>query len=1048
MKPLNITISAFGPYADKVEVPLHTFGESGLFLITGDTGAGKTTIFDAIAFALYGETSGTTRTVDTVRSDFANANTKTFVILEFSHKNKVYKIERNPSYIRLKKDGSGTTSQNADAVLTLPDDGVICGSSNVTKAVIDLLGIDYKQFKQIAMIAQGEFLKLLLADSKDRADIFRKVFNTKLYLDLQFKLKDKEKHSRIQLEDLQKSILQYIDGIVFDKDETEFNVLIELKKEKNINRLPQIDEMLTKMIGQDSQKIKDLQANINELEKKHSDIISEYVKAEADNKFFDELEKYRDNVAQLKKQEEAIEMLKHKVKKAQRAINDVRPLQLAYEREKAAYNQINNSVQSLKEFILQQEPLLSQLEKEVVNEANKEPERQSLATAISNLNEKLVQYDQLESLNSLINQLSIEHKSLSETVDTLKHKKIEIYNHQQDIKNALSKLDNVESLMVLKDNRLKLEKEYDRSLDNIIEDIAKLKKINKEQKQLLEEFTQVQQKYIEASQKYEMENSLYLSAQAGIMAQNLLHGEACPVCGSRNHPQKAVLTSNVLTQQEINILKAERDKLDAQQKLASERASNKKTEFETQAMNLKQAAKRTLKTGDEVTKISELEEILNKEKQKMSTLLEGLNAELNTIQQQIITKNQFTNELKQNESLYQNNEAKLEELIQKQFVVEKELSNKNNELDIIKSQLSFSSKQQAMEQITLMTAKLDYLKSTYQQILSRKEDTSRKLQESKAILTSDSIKLSDLLNAQRLAKDQYTNAYINAEFVDEADYISYIISHDDLEVLSDKINNYANDYRDNVLAIDRLVQQTKDKQYKDLKLINDTRQQVQLEKLELDKAYQSIKGRLTINEPIKKALDKYKAKKDDLEKQYSIISNLSKTANGELSGKQKLAFEQYVQASYFNQIISQANKRLAIMASGRYELIRKEEASNLRTQSGLELDVLDYYTGKIRTVKSLSGGESFKASLALALGLSDVIQSFAGGVQVDAMFIDEGFGALDSESLEQAIATLYCLTQGNRVVGIISHVAELKEKIDKKILIEKDITGSIVKIVK
>jgi exonuclease SbcC len=446
--------------------------------------------------------------------------------------------------------------------------------------------------------------------------------------------------------------------------------------------------------------------------------------------------------------------------------------------------------------------------------------------------------------------------------------------------------------------------------------------------------------------------------------------------------------------------------------------------------------------------MSELEQIVTSEKTKVLEDIKQLNEQIKAVQNQISAKANYLDKIKQNENLMADTISKFEQFTQQQLDLEKQLSSRNSEYDLVKDSLNFASKQQASDEINHLTDKLNILKIAYQQAQKLRDESKKKLQEAKAILSADTIKLETTVNALELAHHNYITFIAKAGFGDEADYKTFIMSNEEIEQLTAKIMDYTNACRDNKLTIERLGLETRDKQFKDIVLIQTKQEQIQSEKIALDDAFQAIKARLIINEPIKKALEKHRTKKDEIEKSYMIISNLSKTANGDLAGKQKLAFEQYVQASYFNQIIFEANKRLAIMASGRYELLRKEEASNLKTQSGLELDVLDHYTGKIRTVKSLSGGEAFKSSLALALGLSDVIQSFAGGVEVDTMFIDEGFGSLDSESLEQAIATLSSLTQGNRLVGIISHVSELKERIDKKLVIEKEITGSKIRLVK
>ncbi|MFZ7101507.1 MAG: SbcC/MukB-like Walker B domain-containing protein [Peptococcaceae bacterium] len=340
-----------------------------------------------------------------------------------------------------------------------------------------------------------------------------------------------------------------------------------------------------------------------------------------------------------------------------------------------------------------------------------------------------------------------------------------------------------------------------------------------------------------------------------------------------------------------------------------------------------------------------------------------------------------------------------------------------------------------------------YSKGAFRQAEEAYHALKNKLEGNQTILSDQKKRLTDTIQTKQEALAAYIKKLSECDFPNEEAYHNALKTESEISELKYFIEQYRNEVQDVKQDLRRLTKETENKQKQDMEQLEAAKQKLDQEKRQADESIQALIARLGTNEPIAKALGRANSDAAAYQQKYLLLSNLSKTANGELTGKQKLAFEQYVQASYFNQILIEANKRLKIMTNSRFELLRKEDAADLRSQTGLEIDVLDHYTGRIRSVKSLSGGESFKASLSLALGLSDVIQSYTGGVEIDILFIDEGFGALDAESLEQAVQTLVGLAAGNRLVGIISHVSELKERIDRQVVIRKSSSGSSIQLI-
>lgn len=1027
MKPLEITVSAFGPYAGSVQIPLSKLGEQGIFLITGDTGAGKTTLFDAICFALFGEVSGSNREVDSLRSDFASPSTKTFVDLTFSHRGETYRILRNPAYLRPKKSGEGTTKETADATLWYPDGNVVSGAEKVKKAAETLLGIDAKQFKQIAMIAQGEFLKLLYADSVERGAIFRRVFHTDFYLAFQKKLKELEKENRTAFEDSGKRLLTYLSqcGI----EETDENTLLQRAEQFLTEAEAEYEKAENIWLQQEKE--------IAVKEEERLKIAAKKADGENTNHLLDALEKAKKDHQTLLEEESTQLAKKEELQKQRRAVDYVQPKAVDWKQKKDAADRLElrlkelqgqeqKEKEELQNRIEQEnalEPLRGQLENDRAEAAKKEDRLKDFEAKDRAAKEINHQQTEIKKTTAQKEKLEADKKDLEERLEVLRQQESQL----PAVRERLSALEQAK-------NRLQEQKDLLKETGDALQDGLKVKK----------ELEKIQSDYQTAKEKWEQAKAVadqaerdYLDAQAGILAETLTEGMPCPVCGSVHHPAKAVRPAKAPTQAEWNRLreveKTEREKTETLSKQSGEKSislehfrdnvrnglkklglekpsqmqelavslQTKETQLDTDWKDAKKQEKELLKVPDELEKAREEQQNLQKSLDKTDTLL------------------------RQQEGA---------------------LSQKKGEFNQLVQRIGEGTLAEAQAEWKKLCAAIKEKEEALQNAANKKQQAEKALASTQALLQQTGDNFKESCDAKEQAKDTFLKTLEEQQFKDKADFANSLVSREILEQAEEKNRAYFVALQTSKQNLENKQTEAAGKTYQDLTELEERMERLGVEKEELQNKVQEQKAlwqtRKKAAESAWKELQAWKK----AEKDYLPIVELSKTANGELAQKDKIAFEQFVQGFYFDRILAAANLRFAEMTNGRYHLRRAEVAANKRSQSGLELEVMDYFTGKARGVKSLSGGEAFKASLSLALGLSDLIQQTAGGVEIKAMFIDEGFGALDEESREQAVRILQQLSYGDRMVGIISHVTELKESIEKKLIVKKSSRGSTVSL--
>lgn len=1019
MRPIELTINSFGPYANETIIDFSKF-QSGLFLISGDTGSGKTTIFDAMTYALYNEVSGSTRAPSMMRSDYAKSSEETFVELIFTHNGKEYKIRRNPRYQRAKLSGDGLTEQVARASLILPDGQEIDDIKTVDNTIRNLLGIDTQQFKQIVMLAQGEFQKLLNANSNERSQIFQTIFNTKFYEELQETLNLDEKKLKKELSQINLNIEN-----ITNKVKTSESFIFTSNLTDDIKGIIDKDKAVQNLIN-------DKKAGIN---KEIESLNKQITLAQGLNKDLNDLLLRQKEKETLLSDEKTIEKHKVDIIQIEKAHHKIKPLETNYNTHLIRLKTEEENILRNKTKLKEKQAKLTKVQEYFKN----------FETLESNFNERRLELKQANDSFSIYENLEVQRKKLKTLLQSLKRNEQEESKFLIDIKNAEETLEKMlrskEDFTNNKEKIIQLESKLKVANDELKrqQDLIRFFKVKENKDQTIKikesEYRKIEENYLKSYKEYQDFETIFYQSQAGILATRLEDNEACPVCGSKEHPSPALIKHELLSKEDLD-KKAKR----------VEEERNKRSESSQILSNLKLESTGIQERIDELIEEEETSQILLSKEISINSDISTLKKETQDLEQSNKKMLGSINRIDQQK----------ESIKKKQDQLSTTKSNISKlSLQINSFEVKISGLQEGLKFETLDAAQLDFNKTkTSLELDERKvEKTKQEILELNSNIRELNSLISDLEKREvkeklelLKSKEEFTAALINEGFNDQDLYKTYLKEENNLEGIKKKVRDYQERMAALNVALINLKERTKDKEKVDIEAFNqellDHRKQAQHEQ----EQYELITYSIQHNQNL---FDEYTILDKDSEKlrrQYAYVSSLSKTANGNLSGQEKISLEQYVQSAYFEYIIDEANKRFTQMTDYRYELFRQEEASNMRSQSGLELEVLDRYTGKKRSVRSLSGGESFKASLALALGLSDVTQSSVGGIAIEAMFVDEGFGTLDEKSLDQAMKTLMDLADEERIVGIISHVPELKSLVQQQIKISKSEKGSTVEV--
>lgn len=934
MRPLKLKLSAFGPYKGVTEIDMEKLGERGLYLITGDTGAGKTTIFDAITFALFGEASGENRTAGMLRSKYAEPETPTEVEMCFRYRGQDYTVKRNPEYERPAKRGGGTTIQKADAELWLPDGAVLTKPREVDRKILEILGVNHQQFSQIAMIAQGDFLKLLLADTKERQEIFRKLFETEHYKALQMQILSDAKRLFVEKEDARKAIEHYVQSTTADPLSP---LSLELAQaHKGAMLTADVLSLLERIIADDEMRREQLETEINEASAA--------------------LEKISGHLTAI-----------------------------------GAYQKLQSDRSRTKVQLEEAEPKLDVLQKHYEAEQAREPERKELERRITVLTEMLPQYAEL---GTLLQAQATREKELEKLISEQAQRTAKQTKGQQQLeatKRELQTLGSVEAELATKQAAQEANARKQSELRSLQENYEALRRKQRALKTAQEDLKTAMTRFEEADASYKERNRAFLCEQAGILARDLKPGDTCPVCGHAitEESHLAILSEAAPTEADVQKAQKISEQLRMEMEEKSRTAMGRKGEYEASAQHVLQQCAALL--GD--------------------VKLQNPDAPTGTV---MVTA------------------AALNEGYQRMRAACADAQAAAGALEAAVKELMLQAKRKASfeEQIPAAEQKLEELNEQIRQAEAREIE---------------------LQAAQKAAHDEIEKQQAKLPFPTEREARAEISRLDGLRTRADAALAQAEQAlraEEKTLAelrgsLQQLSEQVKTAEGAQYDAGTERAEQTRLSGLRQQRRAEAdgVIARIETNKAQLTRIKEGAAELSEKERHYAWMSELSNTANGTVAGSEKMTLETYIQTTYFDRILRRANTRLMIMSDAQYELVRRKSADNIKSQSGLELDVLDHYNGTLRSVKTLSGGESFKASLSLALGLSDEISSSVGGIRLDTMFVDEGFGSLDEDSLHAAIQALAELTEGHRLVGIISHVGELKQQIDKQLVVTKDRAG-------
>ncbi len=942
MKPLKLILSAFGSYGGTECVDFEKM-KQGLFLITGDTGAGKTTIFDGISYALYGQTSGRRREGDMMRSQYASDTDETYVEFTFSEMGKTYTIRRNPTWFRRskRKNKAGEyalTKESAKVELTMPDGKVFPGKMKETEQkIVEIIGMDMNQFSQVSMISQGDFMKLLLASSKDRKEIFSQIFPTKIYWQIQNSLAEQEKKLYGGLEDVRKTCQHEIENVQClpeSKYEEEW-------KEKGVfsdvdNQV--ILELLEAMNGEAEYQEKELRTSL--------DVMDRILAAEQE---FHEKEIRRNRILEeTKLLESELPQIRKNVQTAGTALEAVRS---RYEQEGPKKQEqwlILNREMPEYDKLAQEEEALKQLEKMLQN--------------------RTMEKERTEKKEAGIKQL---RGTLEDEQERLKDSSIHLNQAEQKLKECRENMEILKQLWDKKPLWEKFVSEDEAAKKNAAESVSYYQKMSRRHDLLYEQF---------------------IASQAGLMAQKLVEGEPCPVCGSLHHPAPCLegSTEKIVDRSMVDVARTDRE--------TAERAVEK-ARLKCQKLSEEGAA---LKSGI----LHAAGDLMEKPEKSFEdgSFWQGVFAMGRDSQQALQTAKQQWQKIKNESERFEENAGRLKKLekeqealhtehiklVQHQAALSAEEKSRAEGLAVMKSKMSFASRAEAEQYLSGLKKEMEQLKKALEKAEADLETWTGKLQLKQGQYGERQQMVKQAEGEEVQAREKYRALLEAAGWPEETE-------RQILEIKREELSQQEK----NIFA----VRQTNGKIYERLsRLLRDYGKE---------------------------------------QAEFARVRHLSRIANGQMAGMARMDFQTYMQRRYFQQMVDAANRRLVGM-SGHQFLLECRSLENLGRQgeAGLDLDVYSLVNDSIRDVKTLSGGESFMAALALALGMADVIQQEAGKIHVDTLFIDEGFGSLDENARNQAIRILNELAGGDRLVGIISHVSELKEQIEQKIVVTKTDKGS------
>lgn len=1061
MRPLKLKMTAFGPYGEIETVDFQELNGRNLFLVTGPTGSGKTTIFDAISFAMYGEASGSSgggksgRSAESLRSQYSRDDLLTVVELDFELKGTRYNVKRIPKQDKPKSRGEGFTEQKPEAELLIGQGQgrkVVTGVSRVNEKIESIMGINADQFRQIMMIPQGEFRQMLNSDSQDREKVLRKLFDTRLYNLIQMNLDMKSKALHREIEDKEK--LRNYEAAKIDCGG---DMALEDLLASDSRNMDEIILKTLELIKRDESLKKDMSLEIEGKNREKEDIVSKREKAKSDNEKLKLKDKTAAEVGKLEERSAEIRDLKERIIRGEKAALILQHEKNRNERKKELEGILGNRKKKEKE--LSEAKGILEKAQDVFSKEDSSESREMREKLV----EKLRSLKSLEDKVSRIEAVSRSVEEMEKDVKILQKKKdaslLTLEKNRKDLggyEERLKKSGEAKTAQVRLRSEYKQEEEKRKSLekihlnfkeeDKVLTDLEKHRKTVEKEEKVLQSIDKM----------YKSSKLAFLRNQAALLAAELEEGKPCPVCGSIDHPAPAAILGESISEDRINELeegvkKQDKKVNDAAKKVAVAEEKLKKIWKDRKTLFNDLVAYSESTDDDKLRDMKYLESL---SKGDMPAIIDNCRMKLDDIAGQGKKMKALADEggdleekIKAARKYIEDLDKEIERLTTVQLESAGILSREKTKLEAIYTEVP-----EDLRSVKSLASKVNEVETTKRRMEESYESARKNLESAKVSFAGVSASLEQLKMEEENSreKSEKTGRELEAKISSEGfssfdDYVSSKMTPDELEINRKIVEEHRRELHFQKQQYEKLLAETKGLQVSSMEEFDKAVVSIGSTINEMIKTRSSIENRSANNSEIVESIKKINEEIGDREKHYKVLGSLARVAQGRNRGM--ITFERYVLAAFLDDILKAANIRLKKMSQGRFVLSRTEELERKNKQSGLELEVFDNYTGKSRHVKTLSGGEGFKASLSMALGLSDVVQSYAGGVQLDTMFIDEGFGTLDQESLDNAISCLIDLQESGRLVGIISHVQELKERIDTRLEVKSTNTGSTTEFV-
>ena len=1083
MKPKMLVMQGFGPYVEKTEIDFSKFEQEGLFLICGDTGAGKTMIFDAICYALYGETSGDYRDEKNLKSEYVDVKAKSFVDFYFEHQGKDYHIYREPSYQYENRNGKIT--DNAEKVIFYQPDGStienvkqVDGTKSQPGAIPELLNINVNQFKQVAMIAQGEFWKLLNASTADRTAILRNIFQTGSYKALEFKLKSRMDASDKQKQTIAQTITEAFGDVqvpenggkstLADVDQTDADnqpftpaqKIVDLqeklqnldkKKDRTVWNIEDMLVWLEEILQEDKAQEAGKQAQLKDVEETLRHLQDRLATAQINNEIFVSYLKAKEALALLDEQKDAYADRQATLERYKQATYKVKPDYVAWQTKQAECAQTRQQIEAGQVRIAECEKRVAQADAGVTEAEKLRPEADACHQKIRKIQEEENDYKSREELKQ--RNLDIQAQQT-----TLQQREAALVAEEQALQNKIRNLLARKQQLAGKPDELYKEKEIYKDFQGMkdkTDEIADVEIPAWEAKKQAHQaaahsYMACREVYENAREAYDRADRLYRANLIGILAQNLSEGDACPVCGSTHHEHLAPLVEASVTEERWKMLKQEEEAKLQEMNAAMNKAAACREGLQAQETQLEKDIRICMKAVS-VKHASNLEELVEVFHDQRTLLMDNLKQQV----AKVSDLQQSCNQLKETEQVLQS--AQSEETAQlayvrnqlaqeKQALAAKQAETKAK-LEKLQA-LAFPDWNTAKNESNLAMQRLNQINKEIETAAEAK----RQAEDAKTRILAEVETKRKLISKQKqdakYLQEVFEAKLAECRFETVENLQAYIVSDVQIQTIEKQIADYAKRVAEVTAKVNQLETDNHAKELEPVNLealregLDAQRVKVESVRAEL----QTITFRIQNNRAKHQKIEENKSGYEKAEKENTLSSRLYNLVSGQARTKKgKITFEQYIQAAGFDSIIDAANIHLKPMSEKQFELFRKKGALSMQSNNFLDLEVLDINTGKRRPVGNLSGGESFKASLSLALGLSDTIAQNRGGIQMDALFVDEGFGTLDNKSLDETKAALLSLSGKNKLVGIISHRDELMD-IPQKLIVTKEQDGSHIRM--